>query len=110
MPFDPAMRARSRCIFSTSDSSAPDPTFFESTSIRSTPVRVSSAQRSKRSFSSARGLSEVSSVPSGESFNPRGCTPDRSGLPNTRDNVSFWSGILSAAMTGTATHASITPA
>ena len=97
MPFCPPIRARSRCIFSASDSSAPDPTFFESTSIRSAPVRVSSAHRSNRSFSSGRGFSEVSRVPSGDSLRARGCGPARSGLANTRLSVSACRVAVSAA-------------
>ena len=89
MPRDPAMRSRSRCIFSASDSSAPLPIFLLSTSIRSAPVLVSRAHRSSRSFSSARGRRKVSNVPSGDRVSWRGCDPDRSGLPNTRARVSF---------------------
>ena len=89
MPFDPPMRARSRCIFSASVNSAPVPTFLLSTSIRSAPVRVSRAHRSVRSFSSARGRRKVSSVPSGDRRTPRGCDPDKSGLPKTRASVSL---------------------
>ena len=93
-------RSRSRCIFSASDSAAPLPTFFESTSIRDCPVRVSSAHKSNRSFSSARGRTEVSKVPSGDSRSACGCGPARSGLAKTRSSVS---GARSAAKTGIAT-------
>ena len=82
------MRVRSRCIFSASDSSAPDPTFLLSTSIRDTPVRVSVAHRSNRSFSSARLRKLVRRAPSGDSLSARGCCPDSSGLANTRASVS----------------------
>ena len=55
-PSCPPIRARSRCIFSASVSSAPLPTFFESTSIRSCAGRgVDAPTGRSRSFSSARG-------------------------------------------------------
>ena len=80
-------RSRSRCIFSASDSAAPVPTFFESTSIRHARVVVSIAHRSNRSRSSARLRSKVTYLPSGDSFRFCGWLPFRSGLANTRSSV-----------------------
>src|SRR6476620_3328800 len=84
MPFVPAMRARSRRIFSSSDIAPPEPIFWVSTSIRSAPVAVSIAHRSYRSLSSARFLSSVTKRPSGDSFAWRGVGPLSEGLEKTR--------------------------
>ena len=105
MPVWSAMRARSRCIRSASESAAPVPNFFESTSIFSAPVCVSTAHRSKRSFSSGRLRSEVSQRPSGDSFSRRGAGPDSGGLPKMRSSVSFCWAMAGGASDNTATAA-----